>query len=327
MHFHIARKGHVFEPGKHFAQCHASTVLLLGDDALCAWFGGSHEGHPDVAIWAARRSRGAWSDPTVVADADGVPCWNPVLMGDGDRIFLFFKGGPNPRTWRTLMVVSVDGGRTWSPPKELVHGDVGGRGPAKNKAIVLSDGAWLAPSSVETDACWDAFVDRSCDCGENWSRSGLVPIDHGSLRGKGIIQPTLWESAPGTVHMLLRSSEGSIYRSDSRDLGESWCPACATGLPNNNSGIDLVRMADRRLVLVFNPVAGDWGARTPIVCRMSEDNGETWCENFVLDHNEKPKDKQDGEFSYPAIVAEQDRVFITYTWKRRTIEFCELTVS
>ena len=41
-------------------------------------------------------------------------------------------------------------------------GDRGGRGPVKNKVIVLSDGTWLAGASLEPDA-WDVFVDRSGD--------------------------------------------------------------------------------------------------------------------------------------------------------------------
>lgn len=69
-----------------------------------------------------------------------------------------------------------------------------------------------------------------------------VAVSEQSFHGRGVIQPTLWESSPGTVHMLLRSTEGSIYRSDSTDGGVSWCPPYDTGLPNNNSGIDLDRL-------------------------------------------------------------------------------------
>ncbi|WP_052737040.1 exo-alpha-sialidase [Paenibacillus algorifonticola] len=40
--------------------------------------------------------------------------------------------------------------------------------------------------------------------------------------------------------MLLRSTEGFIFRSDSNDDGRTWCQAYPTPLPNNNSGIDVV---------------------------------------------------------------------------------------
>jgi len=47
-----------------FESCHASTVVELGNgDIMAAWFGGSAEGNPDVAIWASHRTAGAWSTP------------------------------------------------------------------------------------------------------------------------------------------------------------------------------------------------------------------------------------------------------------------------
>jgi len=91
-----------------------------------------------------------------------------------------------------------------------------------------------------------------------------IPVTDQSFKGKGVIQPTLWESEPGKVHMLLRSTESKIYRSDSSDGGKTWCTAYPTELPNNNSGIDLTRLQNGNLVLAYNPVEKDWGARTPL---------------------------------------------------------------
>lgn len=84
------------------------------------------------------------------------------------------------------------------------------------------------------------------------------------LRWDGVIQPTLWESSPGHIHMLLRSTRGAIFRSDSIDYGATWSVARATFLPNNNSGIDLVSMQDGTLILALNPVNGNWGKRYPL---------------------------------------------------------------
>ena len=318
---------HIFEPEKYFAQCHASTLILAANgDVICAWFGGPFEDHPDVAIWMNRRVGGVWIEPFKVADEEGIPCWNPVLSRNPlGRLFLYYKVGKTPRVWHTMYTYSDDDGLSWSIPKELVVGDIGGRGPVKNKCIILSNGDMLAPASLETDTSWDAFVDRSRD-GIVFEKSGLVPIDHTKLKGKGIIQPTLWESQPGQVHMLLRSSEGSIYRSDSDNYGKNWNPAYQTAQPNNNSGIDVV-LTEGVLALVHNPVRGNWGARTPVKLSLSNDNGQTWDETIILDHNEDPKDKVDGEFSYPAIIANGKRLYICYTWKRRTVAFCEVEVT
>ena len=319
MDFDIKNKEHIFEPGRFFKQCHASTLIVLkNDELLAAWFGGTHEKHRDTAIWTSKRLEGKWTDPVKTADEEDIPCWNPVMFRDDDgRIYLFYKVGETIPEWQTKFITSDDDGSSWSRPEELVKGDRGGRGPVKNKIICLEDGTWLAPASVETATTWDAFVDVSEDKGRTWNKSP-VPVDHGKLPGKGIIQPSLWTSGNGSVHMLLRSTGGYIYRSDSSDHGRSWSNAYPTHIPNNNSGIDAARMENGDIVLVYNPVSGDWADRTPIVCSLSKDNGKTWGEGLVLDH-------EDGsEFSYPAVVTKDNEVYITYTWKRRTIAFYKL---
>lgn len=322
----IINKEFIFEQEKFFPQCHASTLALLENgDIVASWFGGTHEKHPDVAIWLSRRQNGKWSDPVKIADKEDIPCWNPVLFNSPQgKLFLFYKVGKTIPNWKTMVMTSDDGGFTWSEPKELVEGDIGGRGPVRCKPIVLSNGAWLAPASIETWKSWDAFVDMSMDNGETWIKSEFIPIDHKKLKGKGIIQPTLWESEPGKVHMLLRSTEGFIYRSDSNDFGVTWSPAYPTELPNNNSGIDLIKMDNGILVLVYNPVSGNWAERTPIVCSISKDNGHTWEQKLILDKNHNPKSREDGEFSYPAIIGKGDNVYISYTWRRKSIAFYEL---
>jgi predicted neuraminidase len=310
---------YIFEPEKFFPQCHASTLTVLKDnDILAAWFGGTHEKHRDTAIWTSKRHAGKWNDPVKTADEEGVPCWNPVLFRDEDGIiYLFYKVGETIPGWCTKFIISNDEGSSWSRPKELVKGDRGGRGPVKNKVICLEDGTWLAPASIETATTWDAFVDISKDKGRTWIKSP-VPIDRGKITGKGIIQPSLWASGNGNVHMLLRSTGGYIYRSDSDDNGKTWSHAYPVDLPNNNSGIDAARLENGDVVLVYNPVSGDWADRTPIVCSLSKDNGNTWGKELVLDH------ESGSEFSYPAVVTKNNEVYITYTWKRRSIVFHKL---
>lgn len=156
-----------------------------------------------------------------MAEVPGVPCWNPVLFADGERLLLFYKVGEEIPRWQTFIKESPDSGLTWSEGRELVPGDFGGRGPVKNKCIRLQDGALLAPASTE-GAGWACFTDRSEDGGRTWHRSPDVPFERGMLSGSGTIQPTLWQDERGTVHMLMRSSEGAIYRSRSEDGGRSW---------------------------------------------------------------------------------------------------------
>ena len=313
------------------AFCHASTVVALPDnELLCCWFGGTHEGAADVAIYASRRTSAGWSAPQVLA-AGAEANWNPVLFqAAADRLLLFYKQGNAIASWQTWVRSSSDHGRTWSEPRELVAGDVsGGRGPVRNKPIRLKDGRILAGASTEHGK-WQAFADISDDNGVSWHKSSLVEIadlsyqagektaesdiavSQQSFYGRGVIQPSLWQSADGSVHMLLRSSEGYIYRSDSSDRGATWCAPYALPLPNNNSGLDLVRTEAGNLFLVCNPVAANWGQRSPLSLFKSVDEGASW-------HRLLDLETEAAEFSYPAIISVGAKIIITYTYKRQNI--------
>ncbi len=310
--------------------CHASTVVNLPDGGLmCCWFGGRREGSSDVAIYGSRWDGRRWSSPRRLADGAEAN-WNPVLFYRGDgRLQLFYKEGQAIADWRTLYMISADNGLTWSGPAELVPGDKsGGRGPVRNKPIRLASGRVIAGASVER-GLWMAFADYSDDGCETWTKSNAIAVEgldytagektaessievsQQSFYGRGVIQPSLWESEPGRVHMLLRSSEGRVYRSDSSDGGRSWCSACATELPNNNSGLDLAQ-AGGCLYLACNPVGEAWGRRSPLTLFKSADNGQSWRKLLDLETGE-------GEYSYPAVIGRGGGLCITYTHNRRNI--------
>lgn len=329
MEYTIINHAHIFEAGKFFPQCHASTVEVLPDaTVVAAWFAGAHEKAPDVSIWFSRQIEGRWDTPRCIAAArSGEPCWNPVLFFYENKLRLYLKRGHEIPQWRTCVMESADGGLTWSGEKELVLGDAGGRGPVKNKCIKLSDGRILAPASVETAENWVCFADLSQDGGETWEKSGEIPFDRASFLGCGMIQPTVWEDGKGICHALMRSTEGAVYASCSADGGVTWSRARRTALPNNNCGIDVARLADGRLVLVYNPVSGNWAARTPIAFSVSEDNGMIWSEPNILDDAPCVRNEERAEFSYPAIVARGNEVHITYTWKRKTIAYWKIALA
>lgn len=128
----------------------------------------------------------------------------------------------------------------------------------------------------------------------------------------GVIQPTLWQTATGEIRMFMRSTEriGRIVASSSADEGRTWASARPTSLPNPNAGIDVVRLGDGRLVLVYNHLTE---GRTAIHLAVSRDDGETWTPPRVLEEGA-------GEYSYPAVIQSADgAVHVTYTWVRTRI--------
>ena len=289
-------------------QCHASTIAEYKGTLYAAWFGGTKEGHADVGIWLSRRVDRAWTAPACMAGGD-IPHWNPVLFALGDKLFLYYKKGVKITGWYTCYRVWENG--AWSPEQELVPGDTGGRGPVKNKPVLLRDGTICAPASIEkkkrplSGRNWRAFIDVSRD-GLSWKAQKIIPAK------VNLIQPTLWESETG-VHALLRSNAGAVYRSDSGNGGNGWSRAYATDIPNNNSGIDAVYY-NGKLYLIHNPVRKNWGPRTPLVIASSPDNGLTWDETLTLE--DAP-----GEYSYPSIIAAGGALHAVYTHQRRGIVY------
>ena len=313
----------IFGDDRPFRECHASTLIALDDGAfLVAWFGGTKEKDPDVGIWMSKGSAGNWSAPHKVMKIREDAHWNPVLFKDeSGTVYLFFKVGKEIPFWETWVARSNDNGDTWSEAVELVEGNKGGRGPVRNKPVILSNGSWLAGASHE-EGQWNVFVDRSDDNGFSWQATPYLTLDRSQFTGMGVIQPTLWESAPGIVHMLVRSTDGKIYRSDSEDYGKTWRALYATDMPNNNSGIDLVKLPDGTLVLAYNPISGNWASRSSLNLAFSYDNGDTWPEIVVIENDTNTR----AEYSYPAIITNGNRVIFTYTWKRQRIAFGELEV-
>jgi len=301
-------------------EVHASTLLPLRDGGyVAAWFGGSKEGASDVAIWGARRLDGLWETPRVLAKVNPeAPHYNPVLRrADDGRISLYFKVGRNCADWRTYLIESEDEGKTWSAPSELVMGDVsGGRGPVRNKCLRLESGRWLAPASCEIGP-WRAFVDRSDDDGRTWTASAPIAMPD-VPKGAGVIQPTLWLSTNGLVRAYLRSNTGHIWESASSDGGVTWTAARETDLPNNNSGIDLVKASDGCLYLALNTASGDKAPRNVLEIWRSSDDGKSWSPWRVLEKESA------GEFSYPCLIeSKPGTLAVTYTWNRRRIAFRE----
>jgi predicted neuraminidase len=136
----------------------------------------------------------------------------------------------------------------------------------------------------------------------------------------GVIQPTVWEHAPGQLKMLMRATQrvGYVCAASSQDYGRTWSAAALTDIPCPNSGLDAVRLADGRIVVVCNPVHE---GRTPLSVLASEDNGKTWP--WRLDLEAEP-----GEYSYPSIVQASDgKLYAVYTYRRTQIRCVSLELA
>lgn len=297
-----------------FPSAHASTIVETREGLVAAWFGGTRERDPDVGVWVSWRGPGGWSAPVEVAngvqpDGGRHACWNPVLFQPAKGpLLLFYKVGPSPREWWGLARTSEDGGRTWSGAIRLPPGILG---PIRAKPVELPSGELVAGSSTE-DSGWvvhmESFTGGAAELAspKAWRKTG--PLN--DPKQFGAIQPTILVHSPTRLQILCRSQQAVVTEAWSDDAGRSWSRMTATTLPNPSAGIDALKLADGRFLLVYNPQTV---GRDKLEIAVSPD-GKAWRRAAVLEDSP-------GEYSYPALVQTRDGlVHASYTWKRERIK-------
>ena len=311
-----------------YPSCHSITIVeATNGDLVSAWFGGSHERHPDVCIYSAIKPKGSdkWGEPIKVADGvmkDGTrfPTWNPVLyqIPNGD-LMLFYKIGPKPSEWWGVYRTSSDGGKTWSDKIDMPSKDF--LGPIKNKPVLLSNGTLLLPSSTEGNG-WHLRMESTPDFGKTWVMGDTIS------RGKqkiNAIQPSILFHKDGRIQAIGRTKNRAIFSTFSKDYGKTWSDVELIGLPNNNSGTDAVTLKNGKHLLVYNhvlpPGTEAKGPRTPLNLSISDD-GINWKAVLVLE------DSKISQYSYPSMIQSKDgMVHIVYTWRREKLKYVKIDPS
>ena len=332
-------------------QNHAANLHELPNgDLACVWFGGTQEGIPDISVWYARLPAGTttWTAPEKLSDDPTRSEQNPVLFDAPDgRLWLLWTAQINGRQDTAIVRrrVSADGGTSWGPIETLI--DRPGTF-IRQPPIARADGTILLP----------IFLCRT-EPGVQW-----VGDDDVSVVGIGSKDGSDWRfvevpGSLGAVHMNIVPLGGdemvAFFRSRwadhvrtarSHDAGETWDPVEDLPLPNNNSSIQVTRLADGRLAMVHNwsskldaterraslydeiedegagaaPVAKDparptafWGApRAPMTLSVSADGGRTWPVHIDLEQGDgfclsnNSKESKNRELSYPSVRQTRD---------------------
>ncbi|MCS7478542.1 exo-alpha-sialidase [Umezawaea endophytica] len=358
-------------------QNHAANLATLpaGGDLGCVWFGGTQEGVPDISVWFSRLPVGAdtWSAPVRLSDDGTRSEQNPVLfVAPGGDVWLLWTAqiAGNQDTSEVRRRISSDGGRTWGPTATLIPASDTGGVFVRQPIVVLDSGRWLLPVfhcvSVPGRK-WVGDQDTSAvlisdDTGVTW-RESAVPDSTGRVHMNVVPLPD------GTLAAFYRSRWADfVYRSTSADDGETWtAPQPVPDLPNNNSSVQVVRLVDDRLAVVFNDSSARdaterrlslydeidddglaeqaavpeefgtafWGApRAPMTVALSSDGGLTWPVRRNIEVGDgycltnNSRDGLNREFSYPSIHQAADGALdIAFTYFRQTIEHVRVPVS
>lgn len=341
-------------------QNHAAFLSRGANGRLdCLWFGGSLEGKSDICIYRSTLAPGSanWTPAEQLSNSDSESEQNPVQFHTPDgRTLLIHTAQPGGDQDRCVVRLREIGRAPVDLPLPL--------GSFVRGAVhVRADGAWLlplfhcthAPGARWTGRHDTASVAISADQGQTWR---LVPVP-GST---GCVHMTIVDLGQGRLAAFFRRRQADfVYRTASEDVGESWSTPQPTDVPNNNSSIGVIRLADGRIAMVCNPInasqspdrrvslydeLGDdtrpeamggctpiWGVpRAPMVLAMSIDEGRSFAQRLVVQDgpgtclSNNSLDGKNFELSYPSINQAPDGgLDIAYTLHRRAIKHVRLS--
>lgn len=356
-------------------QNHAAFLHRQDNGALiCAWFGGSLEGKSDISIYAAVLAKGAssWGAPQRLSFDPDHSEQNPVLFqAPDDRLILFHTSQPsgNQDECRIRMAeIAIDPTDPTRPSaSEGRYLDLPRGCFVRAPLTVRKDGAWLLPifrCVQRPGQKWNGSHDTAAlgiseDGGRSWRLEELA-----DSTGCVHMSPVRIGDGNGTLAAFFRRRQADfVYRTESADEGRSWTVPAPTDLPNNNSSIAAITLADGRVAVICNPVNQDassdrraslydelgaddgrpdadpaggivpvWGVpRAPVSVCLSADGGRTFPQRILIEDGPGTclsNDSTDGrnrEMSYPWLLADPDgSLHIAYTYHRRAIKYVRL---
>ena len=314
---------HELLPVGGHATVHVPSLAQLPDGRLAAaWYAGSKECAPDVAIFLSTQRRippEGWTTPRAVVTPRPPSAelgrhvrsaGNAVLASDlRGRLWLVYVTIPfGGWSVSSLNVkVSDDQGETWSQSRRLTVSPFFNLSTlVKNKPLLLADGGLALPVSHEllTKSAQLLWLDGRPESGPGLRLS--------SIGGAGTyLQPAVLALGERRALALLRSKRGWVGRSTSLDAGSTWSTPEPSDLPNPDSGLDALLLSSGKVLMAGN--SGD-PSRSALILATSSDLGRTWKRVATLE------DDASGTFSYPFLLRARDGgIHLLYSYRGRGI--------
>ncbi len=251
----------------------------------------------------------SWSEPECVARAEDFGTWNIMSVSamplrDGTPCFYFLikemdgSSGIGRAVWQ---------GSGFRPERCALDLPTGYFVINNQRLIRLRNGRLLVPIARHENGPLEASMDRKLKAGYVWLRVYdrfeavnfnstvylLASDDDGasfqmtdariSLTGaRSFLQePGLLEMEDGSLWLWARTALGSQYQCFSNDGGESFSAPEPTIFTSPLSPMSVIRLRDGGIVSFYNPKPGR--DRTPLVCRLSRDDGRTWSDPITIE--------------------------------------------
>ena len=302
----------------HPRQTEGDVVVLKDGTLLAAWsdFSGRGEDHATAEISVAKSTDGGrtWTPPFTLQPNIGkqnVMSVSFLRSRSAREILFFFLVKNSASDLKVYVRRSSDEARTWSEPVVVTPGS-GYHIMNNARVLQLRSGRILCP------VCWCEDVSRrgsplrnvmffSDDGGRTWTRGrGLVDCPK-----RGAMEPGVVELKDGRVLQVIRTQMGQIWFSFSADAGDTWSEAVPSGIVAPESPSTIARLPGRgELLLIQNPSIergiSAIKSRTPLVARISGDEGKTWSNAKVIEPT------PEFTHAYTSVTFDHGRALLTY---------------
>jgi sialidase-1 len=309
-----------------------------------------------------------WSEPRPLVSQRDLPSGvqrNPAAVAAGlGRTGAFTIGNP---TWiadpeagathllfcveysRAFIVTTRDGGRTFTPPREITAAfetfhrrdrydwHVIATGPGHGIALAsgrLVAPVWLSTSQTDPHHPSDCATIYSDDHGATWHAGEIAGRDGSLLDDPN--ESAVVEAAPGRVMLNLRtqspqhrraivwSRDGATHWSEPAFVDDLWEPVCMAGLTRlappaaNRPAVLLFSNPASLAVPTGKPAASIGRVRQNLTLRFSRDGGQTWPAALVL---------EPGPSAYSDLAVADDGTVLCFYERGRKSAYETLTLA
>jgi predicted neuraminidase len=282
-----------FASSRQHAQAHAATLVELKDGRIRAfWFSGSREGAPDVEIHSAvfDPAAGQWGAEERVTDRARTQhalqryiakLGNPVAGRAADGSLWLYYVTVSVGGWAGSSITAMrssDEGYSWSEPRRLITSPFLNISTlVRNAPVGYEDGTLALPVYHE-------FVSKFGELLRLDGQSAVLDKQRLTPGGSGALQPVLLVQDKNDARVMMRYAGPSPHRAltiTTRDAGKSWTAPDKLPLPNPDSALSAIVLANGRMLAVLNNV--DEG-RDELALLVSRDHGATWSLVYELEN-------------------------------------------
>jgi sialidase-1 len=222
-------------------------------------------------------------------------------------------------TLPTYAIRSVDGGKTWTDVQKLHNEHTG----AIRSMIETRNGNIIFTSMMmrHNPGHHTVLTYTSRNEGKTWERSNVIDLG-GIGHHSGVTESTIEQLKNGRIWQLMRTNWGTFWEAFSDDEGLTWKEVKPTSIPASSAPGQLKRLADGKLVLIWNrrfpdgkdtyPLRGGDGQfsevaasnhREELSMSFSDNDGKTWTKPKVIAKSYKIQNSDTSKawISYPYI--------------------------